>query len=99
MKKTAEGLKILNLKIPKCYIKPKIHTKKNNPGRVTINPINCRTSEIWHFAEYYLQPAVKKIPSYIIDTTDFVKKINNLNTPKNLILITMDVWIYQHSKS
>ena len=41
--KTAEGLKILNPKRPKCYITPKIR-KGNNPGRPAINSIKCHTS-------------------------------------------------------
>ena len=38
-KKTSEGLKMFNSKIPKFYITPKIH-KENNPRRPVINSIN-----------------------------------------------------------
>ena len=88
-KKTGKGLKIFNPNTPKFYIAPKIHKKKKkkkNLGRPVLNSINCHTSEISHFVDYYLQPVVKEIPSYIIDTNDFVKKV-----PKDSILVTMDV--------
>ena len=81
-KKTAVGLKVINLQRPKCYITPKIH-KENNPGRPVINSINCHTSEISRFVDHHLQPLVKEIPSYIKDTNDFVNKINNFKVPEN----------------
>ena len=87
-KKLSEGLKVINLKSPKFYIK--MH-QENNPGRLAINSLNCHTSEISRFVEHHLQPLVKEIPSYIKDTNDFVSKINNFKVPENLFLVTIDV--------
>ena len=75
-KKAAEGLKIFNPKISKCYITPKIQ-KENNPGRHVINSINCHTSEIWRFVDHYLEGVARETPLYVKDTNDFIKKINN----------------------
>ena len=36
--------------------------------------INCHTSRISEFVDYYLQSEVKKLKSYVKDTTDFTKK-------------------------
>ena len=89
-KKTAEGLKVINPKTPKFYIKPKTQ-KENNPGRPVINSINCYTSEISRFADHHRQPLVKEIPSYIKDTNDSVNQINNFKVPENSFLVIMEV--------
>ena len=62
------------IKTPEFHLLPKIH-KANNPGRPVISSINCHTSRISEFVDYYLQPEVKKLKSYVKDTTDFIKKI------------------------
>ena len=65
--------------------------KENNPRRFTINSINRHTSEILHFADHYLQLVLKEIPSYIKGTNAFVKRINNLTVPEDLILFIVDI--------
>ena len=46
-----------------------------NPGRPVISSVTCLTSRISEFVDDYLQPEVKKLKSYVKDTTDFIKKI------------------------
>ena len=58
---------------------PKIH-KANNPGRPVISSINCHTSRISEFVDYYLQPEVKKLKSYVKDTTDLLGKMKPQTT-------------------
>ena len=43
--------------------------KANNPGRPVISSVNCHTSRISELVDYYLQPEVKKLKSYVKDTT------------------------------
>ena len=50
------------IKTPEFHLLPKIH-KANNPGRPVISSINCHTSRISEFVDYYLQPEVKKLKS------------------------------------
>ena len=57
-KKSAEGLKVINLKKSKFYITPEIH-KEYDPERPAINSINCHTSEILHFYDHHHQRVVK----------------------------------------
>ena len=66
------------IKPPEFLVLPKIH-KTNNPGRSVISSINCHTSRISEFVDYYLQPEVKKLKSYVKDTTDFIKKIEAID--------------------
>ena len=58
--RTANILLEENIKAPEFQLLPKIH-KANNPGRTVISSINCHTSRISEFLDYYLQPEVKKL--------------------------------------
>ena len=50
------------------------------------------TEGISKFIDYHLSPLVRKITSYIKDTTDFLKKLEGLgNLPSGTILATLDV--------
>ena len=90
--KVAQGLKVSNPRTPLFYLLPKIH-KENNPGRPVISSINCHTESISKFVDYHLKPLVKQLPSYTQDTTDFLRKLNQLpeKLPEDSILVTMDV--------
>ena len=66
------------IKTPEFHL-PKIH-KANNPGRPVISSINCHTSRISEFVDYYLQPEVKKLKSYVKDTTDLLGKMKPQTT-------------------
>ena len=87
---TSKMLRTTDPKTPKFYTLPKIH-KPNNPGRPVISSINCHTAKISKFVDYHLQDLVKKLPSYIKDTTDFINKTKDLDLPDDSILVTMDV--------
>ena len=44
------------------------------------------------FVDYNLQPIVKRLKSYVKDTSDYVHKINSIdNVPKLCYLVSMDV--------
>ena len=87
----SEGLKTENPKTPHFYLKPKLH-KEGNQGRPMISSINCHTSKISEYVDYHLQPIVKEIPSYVQDTSDFLRKINQINfVPDNSYLVSVDV--------
>ncbi len=73
------------------WLFPKIH-KTNNPGRPVISSINCNTSKLSKSVDHHIQPLAKQVKSYIQDTTDFINKLQALDTlPDNALLITMDV--------
>ncbi|XP_072041052.1 uncharacterized protein [Amphiura filiformis] len=73
---------------------PKVH-KANNPGRPIVSGCSCPTKQISRFVDYHLRPLVESLPSYIQDTTDFIKHINTLNEnaplPDNTLLVSADV--------
>ena len=72
--KTGSTLLEEKIKTREFHLFPKIH-KANNPGTPVISSINSHTSSISEFVDYYLQPEVKKLKSYVKDTTDFIRKI------------------------
>ena len=78
----SEGLKTENPKTPHFYLKPQVH-KEGNPGRPLISSSNCHTSKISKYVDYHLQPILKDIPSYVQDTTNFVRKINQIDSVPN----------------
>ena len=70
---------------------PKIH-KASNPGRHVISSINCHTSRMLEFVDYYLQPEAKKLKFYVKDTTDFIKKIEAIDyVSDDFYLVSLDV--------
>ena len=75
------------------YMLPKIHKNKSPPpGRPIVSGNGCPTERISQFVDYFLQPGVKKIPSYIQDTTDFLRMLQEIgDLPDNTYLVTMDV--------
>ena len=77
---------------PQLYLLPKIH-KQDNPGRPIISGCGGPTVKLSQYADHLLKPLLKHIPSYIQDTTDFLRRIFSLNQdlPDNIILITFDV--------
>ena len=53
--RTANSLLEKKIKTPEFRLLPKIH-KANNPGRPAISSVNCHTSRISEFVDYYLKP-------------------------------------------
>ena len=79
------------IKTPEFHLLPKIH-KANSPGRPVISSVNGHTSRISEFVDYYLQPEVKKLKSYVKDTTDFIKKIEAIDhVSDDSYLVTLNV--------
>ena len=73
----SKGFKTEKPETQHFYLKPKVH-KEGNPGRPVISSINFHTSKISEYVDYHLEPIVKEFPSYVQDTTDFLRKINQI---------------------
>jgi hypothetical protein len=89
-----EALNLVHKK-PRCstlYFLPKIH-KLDTPGRPIVSNINCPTEHLSHYLSDILQPLVDTLPSFIKDTTQFLKKLQNFKfeSKKNPIIFTMDI--------
>ena len=89
-KNIAEGRKIESPKSPHFYLKPKLH-KEGFPGRPVISSVNCHTCKISEYVDYHFQPIVREIPSYVKDTSDFLRKINVVEfVPDNSYLVLLE---------
>ena len=75
------------------YMLPKIHKNRDQPpGRPIVSGNGCPTERISQFVDYFLQPGVKNIRSYIQDTTDFLRMLQHQGTlPEGTYLVTLDV--------
>jgi hypothetical protein len=71
------------------YFLPKIHNE-SNPGRHIVSANGHPTEKISKFIDFLLRPFVENLPSHIKDTTDYLKKMENLTIPENITLASMD---------
>ena len=76
--KTENSLLEEKIKTPELHLLPKFH-KANNLGRPVVSSVNCNTSRISEFVDYYLETEVKKLKSYVKYVTDFIKKIEAID--------------------
>ncbi|KAJ1144808.1 hypothetical protein NDU88_011103 [Pleurodeles waltl] len=80
-------------KTPYFYILPKIHKNKHPPpGRPIVSGIGSTLEPLSQFCDWFLQPNVKRIPTYLKDTKDVLILLNDLDFDKDQEqLITLDV--------
>ena len=74
----------------RLYFLKKIH-KNPMSIRPIVSSINSITENMSNFVDYWLQPIMKELPSYIQDTTDFINIIERTTLPSDCILATIDV--------
>ena len=90
--KTAEYLILESPRTPNFYLLPKIH--KNvipPPGRPIVSANGCPSERISQFVDHFIQPLVKKLPSYLRDSTHLINLLKDLHLPKDAILASLDV--------
>lgn len=96
-----------SLKCGHLYLLPKIHKIKDEvryalqngqcsirqlpPGRPIISQCDTPTRKIGAYCDYFLIPIVQNQSTYIKDTADFINKIETLELPAEVLLITYDV--------
>ena len=91
-KEMCNYLKPVDTRSGKVQGNPKLH-KQNIPYRIIVNGRNHPTEKLAEIVEQELKPHVKSLPSFVQDTTDFLKKIKEKDgqIPENSILFCMDV--------
>ena len=77
----------------KMYLLPKIHKRLENVlGRPIISNCGTPTEKVFEFLDDHLKPTMQSAKRYIKDTSDFLRKLNELGKlPENAILVTTDV--------
>ena len=83
------------MRTPVFFMLPKVHKIPPKGVRFVGRPVasNCsspleRASEL---IDFYLLPVVKSQPTYLKDTGDTIRKIENIVLPKDIILASFDV--------
>ena len=86
-----EYKKVTNL--GKLYLLAKIHKRLYDiPGILVISNCGTLTEKISEFLDHHLKPIMQEGWSYIKDTEDFLKKVQNIGKiTQDSILVTADV--------
>ena len=78
-------------KAGRFYLLPKIH-KAGNPGRPIVSANGHPTKKISEFVDLHLQPHVNSLPSYLKNTTDYLRKLQESGPiPPETLLVSLDV--------
>ena len=72
------------------YFLIKLH-KNPHAYRPICSCVNCVTSNISRFLDHWLKQAVRLLPSYISDSTHFIKTIEDITFAKDILLCSIDV--------
>ncbi len=77
----------------KFYMLPKIHKNlKKPPGRPIVSANDSPTEKISEFVDFFLQPLLPKLRSYVQDTTHLINILRKLaKLPKGTRLVVADV--------
>ena len=92
-------LKGKNVVLGRFYLLPTIHKRVTNvAGRPVVSNCGTATEEISEFVDFHLQPVVSVLLNVIIDTTDFLMKLERLgDIPEGPLIGMMDViGLYPH---
>ena len=78
-------------KAGRFYLLPKTH-KAGNPGHPIVSANGHLTEKISEFVDLHLQSHVQTLPSYLQDTSDFLKKHEALGPiPYHALLVSMEL--------
>lgn len=71
---------------------PKVHKSlESPPGRPIISGIGGLNEKVCEYINYYLQPFVLQLSSYVRDSSDLISQLNQIIVPDGIILVTLDV--------
>ena len=97
--KTAEFLIPENPKPSRFYTLPKTHKKLNPTGKIPIRPViagsGSAIENLSAFVDYYINPGMQQLPSYIRDTKHILNLIQDINNngplEEDISMFTIDV--------
>lgn len=87
---------------PTIYYLPKLHKDPVCPsGRPVVSGIDSITSRVGRYIDFYLQPLVQKIPSYVKDTRHIINILSSLSPTANMWMVIghyrRHISIYHHT--
>ena len=84
-----DPLESLEKKTSVFYMLPKIHN--NNKKATNLLADQLLLNRILEFIDHYLLPEVQRLPTYLKDTSDTIRKMETLTLPDNIVIATIDV--------
>ncbi|KAJ8044002.1 hypothetical protein HOLleu_11336 [Holothuria leucospilota] len=96
---TAEYLTSGEVKTSRYYTLPKTHKDKDEDGNLKTRPVisgnGSPIERLSEFVDFYINPEMRKLPSFVKDSKDILLKINSINNkgPLNIhwAMFTIDV--------
>ena len=77
--------------LARFYLLPKVY-KKGVPGRPIVSACGSATEGMSEIVNFFLQPYMPTIPSFINGSDDFIRRIRNItNLPSDILLVTFEV--------
>ncbi|KAJ8040008.1 hypothetical protein HOLleu_14189 [Holothuria leucospilota] len=97
--KTADYLVPSDVKTSRYYTLPKTHKDTDVNGHLKTRPVisGCGSpiERLSEFVDFYINPEIKKLDSFVKDSKDVLKLINSINDkgplPPNVAMFTIDV--------
>lgn len=78
--------------IPLFYLLPKVHKNiDRSPGRPIVSGIGGLCEKACTYIDYFLQPLVHQLPSFLQDLTATINKFQNLQVTEGARLVICDV--------
>ncbi|XP_071970284.1 uncharacterized protein [Engystomops pustulosus] len=78
--------------IPTFYLLPKVHKSLvKPPGRPIVSGMGSLNEKLCTYLDFFLQPLVSKLTSFVRDTTHLIQRINDFRTENPILLVTLDV--------
>lgn len=79
-------------RIPIFYVLPKVHKPGfPPPSRSIISGFDSLLDPLLKYLDHFLQPLVTKIPTYLKDTQDLIRRIEDISIPTGAVLLSLDV--------
>ena len=79
-----------NARLARLYFLKKMH-KIPMKIRPIVSCCDRPTENLSQFIDYWLQPIMKALPSYLENSTQLVNELKQLKVKPNIILVTIDV--------
>lgn len=87
-----DALLPMDPKIATFYMLPKVHKDlRNPPGRPIVSGNGNLCEPICKLIDHVLRPFVETLPSYLKDSSDVLRKMNDIQFDDDMILVTCDV--------
>lgn len=78
--------------IPTFFMSPKVHKSlQEPPGRPFISGIGGLNEKVCQYVDYYLQPFVLQLTSYIRNSSYLISQLDQVAIPDGALLVTFDV--------